>query len=306
MRRLRRVALEAAAATGALRVLERLLHPGAAILMLHRFAEHPEEPGFPVARLRELLAWLRRGGYHVMPLAELAQGLLDGRAPDQRSVAFTVDDGYADFARAQPIFAEFDCPVTVFLVSGFLDGTHWMWWDQLEYLGRAAEVEPLKRVPDAERLAAIARAADARGEPLPARAPARFAPMSWDDARGYERAGVSFGPHTVSHPILSRVDDEQSRREIGESWRRVCAELVNPVPVFCYPNGDPDSFGEREVRAVQDSGMQLAVTTSPGYARARAVRAGGAFRVPRFAFPRERADLAQIVSGIEHLKAARG
>ena len=51
------------------------------------------------------------------------------------AVAFTIDDGYLDHAKvAAPIFAEFDCPVTTFVTTGFLDGQLWLWWDRIQYV----------------------------------------------------------------------------------------------------------------------------------------------------------------------------
>lgn len=32
------------------------------------------------------------------------------------------------------MFAEFDCPFTTFLTTGFLDRTLWFWWDRIEYV----------------------------------------------------------------------------------------------------------------------------------------------------------------------------
>jgi hypothetical protein len=80
-------------------------------------------------------------------------------------------------------------------------------------------------------------------------------------------------------------------------------ELRSPVPVFCYPNGDPGSFGAREERLVADAGLRMALTTTPGYATRRAA-GHAAFRIPRFAAPAECSDLIQIASGIERLKMA--
>ena len=55
--------------------------------------------------------------------------------PLNRAVAFTIDDGYVEQATvAAPVFAEFDCPVTTFVTSGFLDRALWFWWDQIEYV----------------------------------------------------------------------------------------------------------------------------------------------------------------------------
>ena len=310
-----------------------LMRDRAVVLMLHRFEEDGVvHEGFPAALLRTLLAHLRSRRARLVALDELAARLAEGRPPEPRTVVFTVDDGYADFFRVGlPIFAEFDCPATVFVVTGFLDGELWLWWDQVEAaLGtadrgdlsvpiagateilrwngsaereraREALVERLKRVPDEERRAVIPRIAAAAGTTIAASAPAAYAPMTWAEVRAAEGRGMRFGPHTVSHPILSRTDDARSEQEIAGSWNRLRAMVSHPVSVFCYPNGDPDSFGPREERTAASSGLTHAVSTTPGYVTTAAARAG-AYRLPRFSCPGNETDLLQITSGLPILQ----
>ena len=104
----------------------------ATIFMLHRFTATGSGPGHSVTLLTEQLAHLRRQRYRLIGLPELLAELAEAGRPLPPTVAFTVDDGYADFATlAAPVFAEFDCPVTVFLATGFLDGELWLWWDRV-------------------------------------------------------------------------------------------------------------------------------------------------------------------------------
>jgi peptidoglycan/xylan/chitin deacetylase (PgdA/CDA1 family) len=337
LRSLKHAALAALTRPAVLGLVSPFTRGVAPILMLHRFAD-PETgtPGHAPGALRRQLAFLRRHRYDLAPLGDLVARLERGAPPLHRTIAFTVDDGYADFARVgAPVFAEFDCPVTLFAVTGFLDGRCWMWWDQVELAfgttrrteiavelpgavqryrwsgaadrGRAAEdlVERLKLVGDADRRDALARLARDLDVDLPAAPPPRYAPMTWDEARRCAGRGATFGPHTVTHPILSRVGDAQAEEEIRESWRRVKAEVPGALPVFCYPNGDRDSFTPREQRVVRELGLAAAVTTVDGFASPRGFRAAGGagrFAVPRFAYEEDDAAFRQIVAGLERAK----
>lgn len=323
------------------RLLRPLRRGAPSIFMLHRFA-HPETgvPGHSPALLRAALEFLRRHRYPLLSTSDLIARLRDGEPPPPEGVAFTVDDGYADFAHvAAPIFAEYDCPVTVFLVTGVLDRRSWFWWDQVAFVfehtrrpapdvhaggqrarryaldadrARAAgeAARALTLVSDADKAAAIVRlAADAEVE-LPEHPPERFASMSWGEVQRCARAGATFGPHTVTHPILSRVGDAESEFEVSESWRRLREATDAHVPVFCYPNGDRASFGDRERRAVQRLGLIGAVTTVEQYATRQELERGGPlapYAVPRFPFPETLPHFVQVVSGLERAKiAARG
>ncbi len=308
----------------------------ATILMLHRFANRfPEVDGFPPDDFRRILAWLRRHDYEMLDMASLLRRLLGDGPALRRAVAFTLDDGYADqFEVAAPLLAEFDAPASVFLTTGFLDEKVWHWWDQVEYLCRQAKgptlVVPLaetelrydiaspaarasavadftercKWVRDPLRVQAIQALQAATGTSLPAAPPACYRPMTWDQVRLAEQKGVRFGPQTVTHPILSRVDDQRSEWEITESWSRLKQQVAHPLPVFCFPNGLVADFGGREIAVLERLGFLGALTCRPGYADPVLLtrHPEARFRLPRFATPQYLPRLVQCVSGLERLK----
>ena len=294
-----------------------LTHRVAPIFMLHRFRDtEAGDRAHDPRILRANLSWLRSNNCSLVSLTELLDRVAEG-APLKRAIAFTVDDGYADFARlAAPVFAEFDCPVTVFLTTGFVDGREWMWWDKvsvaLKALHRQADagpmIESLKRIPESEKLERIDKLVQESGLELPPAPPSQFAPIAWDDVRRLSRSGVTFGPHTVTHPVLSRTGDEQSRFEISESWRRVRDEAgEGAVPIFCYPNGEAADFNVREENAVAAAGMRAALSTRGGYVSHRdfsADRPRDRFRLPRLSYPDQHLTFVQAASGIERAKLA--
>jgi peptidoglycan/xylan/chitin deacetylase (PgdA/CDA1 family) len=254
--------------------------------------------------------------------------------PLRRAIAFTIDDGYREHAvLSGSLFAEFDCPATVFVTTGFLDGSVWFWWDQIEYLLAAAErktfqfdwatarsvydcrdpvstfaavedftarcklLSPQDKHDAIRRLSAVVDAA------LPASAPAGYEPMTWDQLRAAEALGMTFAPHTVTHPILSRADDRHAENEIVRSWQRLKQEARKPVPIFAYPNGRPGDFGAREFDVLRRAQLQGAVTSMAGFATPKHFRApNGHFLVPRLPFPDSLPYLIQLVSGLERLK----
>jgi peptidoglycan/xylan/chitin deacetylase (PgdA/CDA1 family) len=306
------------------------------VFMLHRFrAPGLPAEGYDPAALHRALGYLRRKKYNLVSIETLLRCNLEGRPVPDRSIAFTIDDGYADHAEiGAPIFAEYDCPVTTFVTTGFLDEEIWFWWDQIEFVFANSRLStvfaqlgdtPLeyslrslsermvatndfvarcKVVPNELKLDAIERLAVAAEVFLPEKAPARYAPMSWNQLRACEARGMSFGPHTVTHPILSRVSDQQSRWELTESWRRLGEEARRPVPVFCYPNGGATDFSGREIATLEEMRLLGAVVGSAGFVSSRAARPGESelFQTRRFPFPGSLSYLVQSVSGAERMK----
>jgi peptidoglycan/xylan/chitin deacetylase (PgdA/CDA1 family) len=308
----------------------------ATVLMCHRFSD-PDRgiDGLDPAHLRRGLEYLRKHKYDLLSLEELCARLKDARVPLGGGVAFTIDDGYIDHAAvAAPVFAEFDCPVTTFVTTGFIDGLLWMWWDQIEYICRGTTralldleldgvrvkyscdhrdvraaickdlVQRCKRLRNDDKLALICRLGEVADVEVPRKPPKAYSPMSWDDARRCETKGMTFGPHTVTHPILSRLCSKDAVWEITESWRRLSEEVTHPLPVFCYPNGEWSDFGPAEMDVLRASGFWGAVVGQPGFAdRASfACDPDGPFKIRRLPFPDRVSDLAQYVCGIERFK----
>lgn len=304
------------------------------VLMMHRFAEFEcDSSGHDSASLRANLEYLRKQRFELIGIYDLVQRLLHGRSIG-KCVAFTVDDGYGDFLRVgAPAFEAYDCPVTVFLASGFLDRSCWYWWDQIEFAlrktrrancsittnGNSLQIDLstadasatafehitslLKSVPDAEKHAAIHRLADSLEVSLPVSAPSAYAPLTWDECRHLGSRGVTFGPHTVSHPVLSRIDASRALFEISHSWNRVRSELATAVPVFCYPQGTADAFGDRDAAIVRSLEMDAALSAIPGFVDNMAfANTGFRYSLPRYPYRENSADFRQVTSGLERAK----
>ncbi|HJQ53092.1 MAG TPA: polysaccharide deacetylase family protein [Gemmatimonadaceae bacterium] len=333
LKRLLAGALTSAPATA---LLAPFLPRSASVLFLHRFSV-PDlgVVGHDPATLRRDLEYLRRRRYHIIGVSDLIAHIDQGIPLKRPSVVFTVDDGYTDFADvAAPIFAAYDCPVTVFLITDFVSGRLWNWFDRVPWIfenteldglhlhiaghpfarrwTNAAEaalvaeevIELLKRVADSEKEALIRAISDQMEVTLPSGVPSRDRAMSWNQVRECARLGVTFGPHTVTHPILSQVDSTRSSREITDSWQTLRAQTESAVPVFCYPNGTPLDFSEREKASVAKAGMTAALSTVQLSVSSRSIVKGSVdrFAIPRYPYPESLSAFIQIVSGIEALK----
>ena len=304
---------------------------------MHRFAI-PDlgVEGHDPALLAAQLEYLRRHRYRLMSLRELLHAL-DERIPiRENAVVFTVDDGYADFAEAAaPVFAAYDCPVTVFLVTDFVSGRLWNWFDHVDWAFAHSErrelaidingerirhrwtnpaerlkasfdvVERLKRVKDSLRRRVIGDLAAALEVEVPELAPLAYRAMTWAQVGKCAESGVTFGPHTVTHPILTQLDDAQSAHEISASWRAVQEATTAAVPVFCYPNGTSVDFSQREKTSVVRAGMTAGLSTIGGSMESSAtgIDAPDRLALPRFPYPADTPALIQIVSGLEERKS---
>ncbi|HEV2665352.1 MAG TPA: polysaccharide deacetylase family protein, partial [Blastocatellia bacterium] len=214
------------------------------------------------------------------------------RGVPPRLAAITIDDGYRDvYEIAFPILRKHRAPATVFVVTKFVEGTTWLWTDKPRYLTAAAAEQAveigigrrnlrlelkgaasraaaaglinaaLKPLAEEARDALIGRLAFDLGVRLPERPPAEYGAINWGQAREMADAGVEIGSHTLTHPILTGLNDDRLREEVGQSRDRIQSALGRNVETFCYPNGDYDPRAQREVAR---AGYQCAVTTEVG------------------------------------------
>jgi len=274
------------------------------ILIYHRVVSEPDAllPDLPsAAEFDRQLAAVERW-FTVLPLREAAARLRDGTLP-VRSACVTFDDGYADNADvALPVLRRRGIPATFFVSTSYIDGGR-MWNDSVietirakkgEVLdARSIGLESLDISTTESRREAIDRVLSAlkylpqeerqkRADTLAADAPRPLPSdlmMSTDQVRTLHASGMEIGAHTVTHPILARLDPVRASGEIRDSKRRLEAITGMPVTLFAYPNGKPGrDYGREHVGMVKDLGFEAAVSTAWGVANAQS----DAFQLPRF------------------------
>lgn len=274
------------------------------ILIFHRVRPEPDPlfPGDPdVPRFREQMQWVSKW-FQVLPLTEAIERFKQGTLP-ARAAAITFDDGYADnYTLAWPVLRDLGLTATCFVATGFLDGGR-MWNDTVIEAIRTTRSVALE-APDLGlgklpvdtlegKRAAIRQVlgqlkyrahherqerATALAVDLKANLPADLM-MTSDQVRAMDRAGMTIGAHTMTHPILANLSLDEARTEIVGSKRRLEALIGEDVKLFAYPNGRPGKdYTARDAELVKAAGFAAAVSTSPGAAGA----GSDLFQLPRF------------------------
>lgn len=233
--------------------------------------------------------------FSVIPLSRVVAHLDDLRALPENAVVITFDDGFLDnYEHAFPVLKRHGVSATVFVTSSFIGGEEPIWYEALAFAFMRAPAGTLpdlrggarvpshdapaarradlarvlagiKLIPDVERRAYLAHLFAAAGPALLATArDGRSAAMSWEQAREMQRHGVEFGSHTVTHPMLSRVDEPGLEMELGESRRAIEAELGRPVEAVAYPIGGHTAFDDRVIRIARAHGYRLGLSYMRG------------------------------------------
>ncbi len=232
---------------------------------------------------------LLKACYNVISLDQLLAGL-DGGNLVPGAICVTFDDGYRDnFEVAFPVLQALGIPATLFVATDFIGGRGILWYDRvlqafkdtrrsefsLPEAGIASQplqgyvgthpayrvLEWLKAFPPADRnrkIESVFAALTLDGEPR------CDLMLDWDQIRTMRDAGVVFGPHTKSHPILSTVGPEENEAEILGSRQVLEAEVGRPARHFAYPNGRRGDYNDSSKAALKKGGFATALTTNPG------------------------------------------
>lgn len=280
------------------------LNGNLSIFIFHRVSELPD-PLFPSepdsVHFNKMMGWIK-SWFNVLPLDLAVEALRSGKLP-ARAAAITFDDGYADNKIvALPILQKHGLSATFFIATGFLDGGR-MWNDSVIEAIRHAEGKvlnlsslnlgshPIGSIPEkrtsiskilseikylsiTERAFFSENIAEIAGINLPSNLM-----MTSGQVKEIKSCGMQIGAHTVSHPILAKLDTQHARDEIYESKEFLEGLLGEKIILFAYPNGKlgKDYLEEHAIFA-KSIGFTAAVSTNPSIANARS----DLYQLPRF------------------------
>jgi peptidoglycan/xylan/chitin deacetylase (PgdA/CDA1 family) len=296
-----RAGLEGLYLSGIHRLARHLVSGAGAILTFHRVRPASDGAFQPnrtleitPAFLDELITSLSASDIDIVSMDEVYERLVaGGEASRRRFVALTFDDGYRDNrSYALPVLQRHDVPFALYVVPDYADGFGRMWWVTLEgaiehnesieiAIGGERRVfdcsttaakdaafgtlyEHIRTMPThAESRAFVARLAEAAG--VDPEEDCRALVMNWRELRSLaEDPRVTIGAHTMSHPILTQLDDDSAFAEISGSREALAAKLDRAVDHFAYPVGQPYAAGPREFALAREAGFKTAVTTRAG------------------------------------------
>ena len=275
------------------------LTSGGAILCLHGLSTQdvPSQspPNVPLANFIRFVTSIRRVA-KIVPLKQL----LDQHRRKRRTaglVALTFDDAYRSILLAEDFLQTESIPLSVFVTTAFAERGGAYWWDRVDDLHSNVSPDRWQAFEDRLGLPASFRAGQppeygplrplrqwilaehagrwpAHGEPLlkELESAAGFATaqrsMTMAELKEFARSAlVDVGVHTLTHPVLPLLPDEEAFSEIADSWRRIREACPKALPVLAFPFG---LYDERTVRIAREAGMEATLSvvrrTVAGYA----------------------------------------
>lgn len=229
--------------------------------------------------------------FTVLPLREAITRMELGQLP-RRAVCVTFDDGYLDNHEvALPILKRWNVPATFFIASGYLDGGV-MWNDsvieavrqapgpeldlrifdlgihRIEDMVQRAQVAMTLLIQMKYRESAVRLATAMQLAEMVNLTPLKNVMMRPEHVLALHQGGMSIGGHTVNHPILAQVSDDEVWREISLGKKYLENIVGEDIMHFAYPNGRPGKdYTVQHAKLVQRAGYKAAFSTAWGAAR---------------------------------------
>ncbi len=223
---------------------------------------------------------------------------LDGKVSlPKRPIIVSFDDGFDDnYHNAFPILKSLDMPATFFIATGYIGGDKPFWFDlaahilyrapagvmPFQELGLSLSLDDsvasrrlatlkliraFKKISNQQRLDFMEGFQRQYGALVDASQAHLSRSMNWNQVREMSAAGIEFGSHTVNHPILSTVEDQELNRELVHSRQKLEQELGKPVSVLAYPIGEATAFNDKVIGAAQSAGYRFGVSYVEGINR---------------------------------------
>lgn len=249
---------------------------------------------FPEDSLNDFVRAIKylKQNYHVISLEEIAIRISLAKSV-RGCAAITFDDGFRDnYENAYPILRQYQIPATIFLTAGYIENGDAPWFIKLRYAfmrtaNASIEIELggklvrlslcddsakrsssdrlmtyLQTCPNEERLSLLQTLPSLLGVSLEKDPHSLM--LTWDQIIEMSHSGISFGAHTMTHPILSRVSFEIMRSEIQSSKTLIEQKIGRNVNTFAYPFGRKAHYPNKAPNLLKDLHFLCAVTTEPG------------------------------------------
>lgn len=285
--------------SGVLRTLARNREKGAAILFYHSVMDDPRPQISCLGEIvhstnvfRKQMEVLARE-YSPVTLDDVLAFVAGKKDLPPRAVVVTFDDGYVDNLEiAAPILNHYGVPSICYVTVDCVENRRIPWPARLRHACLTTRKTQLA-APDSgywslattehrndafnkasehcARLSGGAQENYVRSVELELEADSSSAGrlmMTWEQVRKFAKQGHAVGSHTMTHPNIAYVSQQEMQTELGESKAKLEKELGARVTHFAYPGPAlRPNWSEQSVAISRTVGYQSAVTIEAGLVR---------------------------------------
>lgn len=284
------------------RIINSSLSDNLTILAYHRIYDMGDENFFPFDP--ELISATQsdfkiqmtyvKNHYNPITFNDLINHINNGENLPKKPIIITFDDGHKDnYTNAYPILKELNMPAAIFISTEYIDSNNIFWFDWVAHLvyktksknislnnggyiallhnsidsRRKVTEELLKYLMtliNVSRKDCLIEMAEQLNVKILENDKEKSSALSWSQVIEMSKNGIEFGSHTVSHPILSKLDDSELKFELKNSKKEIELHINKQVDTIAYPVGGNSEFNQKVVNSCKDFGYVLGVSYISG------------------------------------------
>jgi peptidoglycan/xylan/chitin deacetylase (PgdA/CDA1 family) len=248
-----------------------------------------------IKHFKNELRYLKKN-FEILSMDEAVQRMKLGLGFKRPSVAITFDDGYQDnYTLAYPVLKKHGVSATIYLTTSLIGTMARTWPDQIElallktkkdyfcfpslfgdelnWITTEAQkkkanikvAEALKLKPDMEReklMQEFFEVLEVDGAHRKNQGPRMM--LNWNEVKNMAQNGITFGAHSHTHPILSRMPPEKAKEDIFYSKKVIEENLGTKVQHFAFPNGRDQDFSEELRDYCREIGFESVASVNYG------------------------------------------
>lgn len=221
------------------------------------------------------ITWLSANGFKFISICDIERILNEEMTFPKGAVLITIDDGWqSNLDNIVPAAEKNKVPVSIFVTTEVVEKGNGYWWSYIaeaRKMGLSHEsIEFFKTIDNEDRLKII--------EETKNRITINRQALTVEQVQEISKNKlVSIGSHSVSHPILPRCSNVESKFEISHSKEMLETWLDMPIKYFAYPNGD---YSNREISFLRRYGYTVAFSTEQTYLSKEKLK--NRYKLPRF------------------------
>lgn len=272
--------------------------PIGAIYMLHRVAPYEKDRLSPNENMKVTPEFLEKfivdnSGHNIFLSMDQVKEVISGTMKVTKPfIAFTLDDGYYDnYHYAYPILKKYNIPFTIYVSTGLIDGTAWLWWYLLEDIvlnnqsvslfnglsfDCSTRSQKEKTFMEIRKIILDLPSDNFNDRLLQLFSNYQTSPeiynsrlmMNWQQIVELSESGIGIiGAHTVSHRRMSALTAEEIIAELHGSRKRIEEKIEKKAVHFAYPFGTEYEIDNNAIDIVRKTDFQTAILANGGLIR---------------------------------------
>jgi len=230
--------------------------------------------------------------FTVISVEQLIEFYHQNKLIDKKYALITFDDGYIDnYEIAFPILKKHQTPAAFYIATNYLDNPHIPWWDEIAWIirhsntleiqlsnwtesidiSKGTTIEKvravLKKIKQDKNRTMKEKITELEGvcsAKMPDDIKQSQLFVNWQQIKEMSDNGMHIGSHTMSHNILSHLDEAQQKQEIESSKSKLEQHLEKTITSIAYPVGGSTAFTEKTQQLAKQANYELAFSFIPG------------------------------------------